>query len=488
MVDQAHLDRLFIGGQWVEPAGQGKISVVSPTTEQVIAEVPLGSREDVDRAVAAARKAYDEGPWPRMSLDQRLEAMRRLSTIMVRRTEEIAQTITDEMGCPIALSRSMQAAGSYMLLDAFIDLAPKYPWSQVRRSSTGDGLVLREPKGVVAAVIPWNAPLQIAVIKAGPALLAGCAMVLKPAPEAPLNAYLLAEMVEEAGLPAGVLNVVPADRDVSEYLVMHPDVDKVSFTGSSAAGRHLASICGEDLRHLTLELGGKSAAIILDDADIPAAVESLRMGSLRNSGQVCSNKTRIVVSKRRQDELVEALIAMMKTMPVGDPHDPDIQVGPMVSSRQRDRVEVYIEAGKKEGARLVMGGGRPANLRHGWFVEPTVFADVDRKMTIAQEEIFGPVLAVIPYEDEEDAIAIANNSIYGLNGSVFTADVEHGLAVARRIKTGTVEINGAKVGFFSPIGGVKKSGIGREAGLEGFDAYVDIKSIGLPPVLAERIG
>lgn len=487
MVWQGQYDRLFIGGDWVEPQGREVIEVVSPTTEQVIATVPSGDRADVDRAVAAARAAFDDGPWRRMTLDQRIEAMRRLSAIMERRSDELAQLVTDEMGCPITLSKSMQAAGPRLLLDAFIDMAPDYPWSEVRRSATGNGLVLREPIGVVAAVVPWNAPVLIMMIKLAPALLSGCSIIIKPAPEAPLSGYLLAEMVKEAGIPDGVVNLLPADREVSEYLVMHPGVDKVTFTGSSAAGQHLGALCGGELRRITLELGGKSAAIILDDADISHAVECLRMNSLRNSGQVCSNKTRILVSHQRQEELLEALSTMMRTMPVGDPSNPDTQIGPMVSQRQRDRVEGYIEHGKAE-ARLVMGGERPADLNHGWFVGPTIFADVDRKAVIAQEEIFGPVLAVLPYQDEADAIAIANDSQYGLNGSVFTADPEHGVQVARQIRTGTVEINGAGVGFHSPIGGFKKSGIGREAGMEGFDAYVEIKSIGLPKDLAEKPG
>lgn len=347
--------------------------------------------------------------------------------------------------------------------------------------------MIREAVGVVAAVIPWNAPMLIAMIKLAPALLTGNTMVLKPAPETPLDAYFLAELTQKAGLPDGVLNVVTADREVSEYLCLHPGVDKVSFTGSSAAGRRLAALCGDKVRRITLELGGKSAAIILDDADIPAAVECLRLNSLRNSGQVCSNKTRIVVSRHRKDGFLDAYAAMVSSMPVGDPGDPATQVGPLVSARQRDRVESYIARGKSEGARLVIGGGRPKGLDRGWFVEPTIFADVAPDATIAQEEIFGPVVSVLTYDDEDDAVAIANNSIYGLNGSVFAGDVDHAVAIASRIWTGTVEINGSGVGFHSPIGGFKQSGIGREAGPEGFDAYVELKSIGLPPAYAEAL-
>lgn len=484
MVWQGKYDRLFIGGDWIAPQGGERIAVISPTTEEVIAEVPSGSRADIDRAVAAARLAFDKGPWPHLALEERRAVLRRLSALFTERADDIAALVTEEMGCPITLSKSMQSVGARLLIDAFVDMAPDYEWQTLRQSITGNGLVLRQPIGVVAAIIPWNAPLLTAMIKLAPALLSGCTVILKPAPESPLSAWLLAEMLTQAGLPEGVVNIVPADREVSEYLAMHPDVDKVTFTGSTAAGQHLGALCGRQIRRLTLELGGKSAAIITDDADFDHAVGCLRMNALRNSGQVCSNKTRILVSKRRQGEFLEALSAMMATMPIGDPRLPETQIGPMVSRRQRERVNGYIDKGRAESR---LAWANPAALpERGWFVTPTIFADVDRKAVIAQEEIFGPVLAVLPYEDEEDAIAIANDSIYGLNGSVFTGDAERGMQIARRIQTGTVEINGNGVGFHSPIGGFKKSGIGREAGLEGFDAYVEIKSIGLPKELAAK--
>jgi acyl-CoA reductase-like NAD-dependent aldehyde dehydrogenase len=329
-------------------------------------------------------------------------------------------------------------------------------------------------------VIPWNNPMVIALIKLVPALLAGCTAVLKPAPETPLDSYLLAELFAEAGLPEGVLNVVPANREASEYLVTHPGVDKVTFTGSTAAGQRVAEVAGPLLKRVTLELGGKSAAVVLDDADFPSVVESLRAGSFRNSGQVCSLKTRIVVPRSRHDEFIDDLRAMVDTMPVGDPTDPATQIGPMVNQRQHERVLGYIDIGREEGATLVRGGGRPAGLDRGYYVEPTIFTDVTPDMRIAQEEIFGPVVSVIPYDDEAEAVAIANDSTYGLNGSVFTGDAAHGVDIARRIRTGTVEVNGSPVGFTAPIGGFKYSGIGREAGLEGFDSYVELKSIGLP--------
>jgi len=318
------------------------------------------------------------------------------------------------------------------------------------------------------------------VQKVVPALLAGCTVILKPSPETPLDAYLLAQLLSEAGLPDGVFNVCPAEREVSEYLVTHPGVDKVAFTGSTAAGRRIASLCGQALRRVTLELGGKSAGIVLDDADLEDTVERLRMGSFRNSGQVCSLKTRLLVSPRRLPELLDRLVALVESMPVGDPHDPLTQIGPMVSRRQRNIVESYISSGRAEGANLVVGGGRPAGMDSGWYVEPTIFSGVEANMRIAQEEIFGPVLSVLTYDDEEQAVTIANNSAYGLNGAVYTSDVGRGLAIARRLRTGTVEINGNPAGVIAPSGGFKASGIGRENGAEGLDAYTELKSLGLP--------
>ncbi len=477
---QDHDSLFFIGGEWVAPRAAGTLTVTSPFTGKSIATLPAGSAADMDAAVAAARHAFDHGEWPRTSLDERVAVLRRLSGLIGERVEDFAGLVTDEMGCPISLSRGFQSVGAKLALDAFLELAPDYPWSSIREAVTGRALVVREPVGVVAAVVPWNAPLQISLMKLAPALLSGCTFVLKPDPKTPLNAYLLAELVDGAGVPPGVVNIVPADREASEHLVTHPGVDKITFTGSSVVGRRVASLCGQDLRRVTLELGGKSAAVLLDDADVEAAAESLRIGSFRNTGQVCSLKTRVVVPRAREAEFLDAFTAVVSSMPVGDPRDPDTQLGPLVSEQQRSRVEDYIDAGRAQGARVIMGGGRPAGLDDGWFVEPTIFAGVDPAMTIAQQEIFGPVVSVISYDNEDEAITIANDSSYGLNGSVFTADPAHGVRVARRIRTGTVEVNGSPAGFHAPFGGFKSSGIGREAGHEGFDAYVEIKSVGLP--------
>ena len=488
MAWQGNYSQLYIGGAWVDPTSADTIGVVSPFTEQVIAEIPAATTADVDRAVAAARNAFDNGPWSQLSVTERVGVVKRLRDALTARRDLIADLVTAEMGCTITQSKTMQAPGATALLDTFITFADDYPWSEVRRGSAADALVTREPVGVVAAVVPWNSPLVIAILKLAPALIAGCTAVLKPSPEAPLDSYVLAEALIEAEVPEGVVNIVTADRAESEYLVSHPDVDKVSFTGSTAAGRRIAEICGRDLRRVSLELGGKSAALILDDADLDTVIASVRALSLRYNGQACNNKTRLVVSPARRGELLDRLVGMIDDMPVGDPADPATAIGPLVSARQRERVESYIAVGRSDGATVVKGGGRPAGLDHGWFVEPTIFADVDPNMTIAQEEIFGPVLSVLTAADEDDAVAIANNSTYGLNGSVFSADEQHALAVARRIRTGTVEVNGKPAGFGAPIGGFKCSGIGREAGPEGFDEYVELKSYGISVDLAAELG
>jgi len=332
----------------------------------------------------------------------------------------------------------------------------------------------------VAAIIPWNVPLFIAINKLVPALLAGCTVILKPAPETPIDALMLGALFSEAGLPEGVLSVVPADRTVSEYLVTHPGVDKVSFTGSTAAGRRVGSLATERLKRVSLELGGKSAAIVLDDVDLASSAFMIAFSGLMNSGQACVAQTRILAPRSRYDEITEAIVASAAMMSVGDPSDPATQLGPLVAERQRDRVEGYIEAGKSEGARLVLDGTRPAGLDRGWYVGPTVFAEVDNAMTIAREEIFGPVLSLIPYDTEAEAIAIANDSDYGLAGSVWTADVDHGFEIATKVRTGTYGINWYAFDMGSPFGGYKASGVGREDGPEGLAAFCELKSILMP--------
>lgn len=478
---------LYINGTRERSTGADLLDVISPSTEELFARVEAATSDDVDRAVAAARGAFDSGPWGRSTLGERLEVLERFRALYASRRDDIAHLITNEMGSPITLSRSNQATSPLLMLDAYIDIARNYPFDELRQGGGGSALVTREAVGVVAAVVPWNVPQVAAMQKVAPALLAGCTVVLKPAPETPLDAFEMADMLHEAGLPDGAFNIVVADRDASEHLISHAGIDKVTFTGSTAAGRRIAAICGNDLRRVTLELGGKSAAIFLEDADVSLAVEALRLGSFRNAGQICSLKTRVVAPRGRAEEIVDGLVGLVESMPVGDPFDDGTQVGPLAGARHRDRVESLIEAGRAEGAEIAHGGGRPAGLDKGYFVEPTIFTGVQPGMRIAQEEVFGPVLAVLTYDTVEEAIAIANDSAYGLSGAVFSADVDRGIEVARRIRTGSVEINGSPAGLYAPVGGFKDSGIGREAGREGFEAYLETKSLGLPTQHVERL-
>jgi len=469
-------DTLFIGGEWVAPAGTGTIDVISPHTEEVVGRVPEGTTEDMDRAVAAAREAFDHGPWPRLTFAERAAAIGRLAEIYAARQAEMAALITEEMGSPITFSTLAQAPQPLSMLQYYAELGAGFEQEEQRPGLFGPVTVRREPVGVVAAVVPWNVPQFVTMTKVAPALLAGCAIVLKPAPETPLDAYLLAEMAQEAGIPPGVLNIVVAGREVGEHLVSHRGVDKVAFTGSTAAGRRIGAICGEQLKRVSLELGGKSAAIFLDDADLQASMGMLAIAALMNNGQACVAQTRILASRNRYEEVVEAVAAMVTSQPVGDPADPATGIGPLVAKRQQERVEGYIKIGMDEGAKVVVGGlDRPRD--RGWYVAPTVFAGVSNDMRIAREEIFGPVLAVIPYDDEADAVRIANDSDYGLAGTVWTADTEHGMDVARQVRTGTYGVNCYMLESNTPFGGYKASGIGRELGPEGLGGYLEYKSI-----------
>lgn len=473
-------DKLFIGGEWVDPASDEVIEVISPSTEERLGRVPHASPEDVDRGVAAARSAFDSGPWPRTSPTERAEVMTRVSKLLQGRRDELARLITQENGSPISFSIGGQVMASTMVLDYYTGLAREYPFEALRAGMMGKVLVRGEPVGVVGAIVPWNVPLFTTMLKLGPALAAGCTVVLKPAPETPLDAYVLAETLAEAGLPPGVVNIVPAGREVGEHLVTHPDVDKIAFTGSTAAGRRIASLCGEQLKRVTLELGGKSAAIILDDADLDAVIPRLLPSALMNNGQACVAQTRILASRERYSELTQRIVEAVRALVIGDPLEPTTSCGPLTSERQRERVEGYIASGRAEGAQVAIGGGRPAGLDRGWFVEPTVFVDVDNSMRIAQEEIFGPVLSLIPYGDADEAVAIANDSDYGLSGTVWTGDTERGIDVACRVRTGTYTVNGFGMDFKCPFGGFKQSGLGRELGPEGLQAYLELKSVILP--------
>jgi betaine-aldehyde dehydrogenase len=471
---------LFIGGEWVAPATIATIEVISPHTEHVIARVPEASRADVDVAVAAARKALDAGPWPAMTAGDRADLLTRLSGILQARMTDVATAITEEMGTPISWGTLAQAFAPTMMLDYYAGLARTYPFEDVRTGLVGQTLVRKEPVGVVGGIVPWNVPLFTAMAKLSPTLASGCTIVLKPSPETPLDAIILADALIEAGVPAGVVNILPAGREVGEYLVTHPGIDKVSFTGSTAAGKRIASLCGERLRRCSLELGGKSAAVILDDADLDTIIPGLLDAAMMNNGEACVAQTRILAPRDRYTEVVDALCEKVRGLAVGDPMDPATVIGPLVAERQRARVEGYIAIGQEEGAKIAVGGGRPAGQQSGWYVEPTVFVDVDNKMRIAQEEIFGPVVCVIPYGDTDDAIAIANDSDYGLSGSVWTADPDRGLDVARRVRTGTYTINGFTLDFATPFGGYKQSGLGREFGPEGLELFLECKSVNLP--------
>jgi acyl-CoA reductase-like NAD-dependent aldehyde dehydrogenase len=470
-------DRFFIGGEWVEPSSDSMIDVIDSGTEELFFRVPEAKADDISRAVSAARTAFDEGPWPSLSHKERAEYLRAFGPLLQARADTLAQLWPRESGTIHAVAK-YAAMGMTKDFDAYAALADTFTFEEPATPSQGGfGLLVREPVGTVGAIVPWNSPHGLIPHKIGPALLAGCTVVLKMSPEAPGAGYLVAEAAEEMGLPPGVLNVVTADREVSELLVRDPRIDKITFTGSTAAGRKIGAICGERIARMTLELGGKSAAVILDDADIASAAKTLAKSECVMTGQVCSSLTRIVVTRSRHDEIVEALAENFRKVRVGDPFDEKTQMGPLAVRRQRDRVEGYIAKGIDEGATLAAGGKRPEHLDRGWFIEPTVFGNVDNASTIAQEEIFGPVLSVIPAADEQDAVRIANDTIYGLNSAVFTPDPDRARAVAGKLRAGTVGMNSFRTDFGIAFGGFKQSGIGREGGKEGLGHFLETKTV-----------
>lgn len=476
-------DDLFIGGKFVRAQGEGTLEVDAAGTGEVIGRIPKANEADMDAAVAAARDAFDNGPFPRWSPAERVGAIQRLSAAILARADELSRTIAEENGAPIMTALGMQVLSATMALDSYVPLAETYPFESERVGALGQKVRVRSvPVGVCAAIVPWNVPIGLSAIKLGAALLSGCTVVLKPSPETGLDPYLLADAIAESDIPAGVINIVTADAGVSEYLVTHPGVDKVSFTGSTRAGMRIGEICGNQLKPCTLELGGKSAAILLDDFSVDTLGRELLGAGLLNNGQGCADQTRILVPKNRHDEIVEGLAAIMTSMKVGDPLDATTEIGPVVSRRQRDRIEGLLEGAKRDGAVAVCGGGRPADQDRGWFIEPTIFTGVDNAMEIAQTEVFGPVLAVLPYENEDEAVAIANDSAYGLGGGVWSADVERAADIATRLRTGTVTINhGMLLDFNSPFGGFKNSGLGRELGPEGLAPYLELQSILFAP-------
>jgi acyl-CoA reductase-like NAD-dependent aldehyde dehydrogenase len=473
-----HDDTFFIGGQWVKPSSSDRIDVVDSSTEETYFSVPEAREADMARAVDAAREAFDRGPWPRMSHQERATHLRAIGEGLRGKAAEAGQIWPRESGALFAIAQYI-APGMAGVFDYYAGLADTFPFEETAKPTMGGeyGLLVREPVGVVGAIIPWNAPISLIAYKIAPALIAGCTVVLKSSPEAPGAAYLFAEIAEDIGLPPGVLNVVTADREVSELLVTNPGVDKITFTGSTLAGRRIAALCGERIARCTLELGGKSAAVILDDMDLQAAANAISGAECFLSGQVCSSLTRLIVTRPRQDEFVAALAGTFSQVRVGDPFDAQTQMGPLAMSRQRDRVEGYIAKGVDEGATLVTGGGRPKDLERGYYIEPTVFANVDNHSTIAQEEIFGPVLSVIPADDEDHAIALANDTIYGLNASVFTNDVDRARQVAGQLRSGTVGHNAFRTDFGIAFGGFKQSGMGREGGIEGLLPFLETKTV-----------
>jgi acyl-CoA reductase-like NAD-dependent aldehyde dehydrogenase len=466
-------DHHYYDGDWQKPATNDEIDVVSSATEEPIGRVPRGSAADVDRAVKAARRAF-ETHWSRTSPEERAHWLEKLSTAMKSRVPQTAEAIAHEVGTAIGFATRVQAEFPVSM----IALNGKFLLEHALEQEIGNSLIVKEPIGVVGCVTPWNYPLHQVVAKVGPALAAGCTVVLKPAELAPLSALMLADAAHEIDLPAGVLNVVcGAGRVVGEAIVGHPDVDMVSFTGSLAAGRRVASLAGDGIKKVCLELGGKSAFVVLDDAPFDKAIPTGVNNCMQNSGQTCSAWTRMLVPRARQAEAIDLAKAQLAKLTVGDPFDAKTRLGPLASAGQRETVLGYIETGKNEGAQLVAGGGRPGSPAKGFYVEPTIFSNVDNRMSVAQEEIFGPVLTIIPYDTEDEAIALANDSIYGLAGGVWGGTTERAMSVARRLRTGQVDINGGRFNPLAPFGGYKKSGIGRELGPLAIEEFFQLKAI-----------
>jgi acyl-CoA reductase-like NAD-dependent aldehyde dehydrogenase len=467
-------DRFYVNGQWVAPAGTGTIDVINSTTEEVMGRVPEGTPKDIDAAVGAARAAFPA--WAETSPAERSRILGVIAANLKARSAEIADVIANEVGMPIPLATAVQAGLPAANMAFFAKLAGEF---QFEGESIGNSMVVREPIGVVGCITPWNFPLHQVVAKVAPAIAAGCTVVLKPSEVAPLTSFILAEVIHESGLPAGVFNLVTGYGPVvGEALAAHPDVDMVSFTGSTRAGKRVSELAAKTIKRVALELGGKSANVILDDANLEKAVKSGVGNCYFNSGQTCSALTRMLVPREKHDEAVRIAIKAAAAFTPSDPREETSRLGPLISATQRDRVVGYIRKGIEEGATLVTGGAEPPDgLEKGYFVKPTIFANVRSDMTIAQEEIFGPVLSIIPYDDEEDAIRIANDTVYGLGGGVWSGDVERAKRVARRLRTGQVDINGASYNPFAPFGGYKQSGNGRELGKHGFEEFLEVKSL-----------
>jgi acyl-CoA reductase-like NAD-dependent aldehyde dehydrogenase len=468
-------DKLFIDGAWVSPLGTGSIEVINSSNEEVIASIPKGNAEDVNKAVAAAKTAFET--WSHTPAEERAKYLNRIAEGLMARMDEISTVVSQEVGMPKSLSGLVQVGLPLASFQGAAAAIADYKFEE----ELGNSLIVKEPVGVVASITPWNYPLHQLSAKVAPALAAGCTVVAKPSQVAPLSAFMLAEVIADVGLPPGVFNLVSgAGSDIGEVIASHPDVDMVSFTGSTRAGRRVAELGASTIKRVTLELGGKSANIILDDADLEQAITDGVGKCYLNSGQTCSALTRMLVPRDKLAQAEEIAARVAETYTAGDPFDASTRLGPLASKQQQDTVRDYIQKGIDEGATLVTGGVEaPEGLETGYYVRPTVFSGVDNSMTIAQEEIFGPVLSIIPFDDEDDAVRIANDSPYGLAGGVWSGDPERAKAVAKRIRTGQVEINGGSFNVQAPFGGYKQSGYGRELGPFGLDEFFEIKSLQL---------
>ena len=464
--------RLYIGGEWVGPSSDKCIDIVNASTEEVMGRVPAGGAADVDRAVAAARAAF--AGWSATPLDERLGALGRIAEGIMARNDELARSVVGEVGTPSMIAPMLQTGLAAVVFGDNATLAPTIEME----ATVGGTLTVKEPIGVVGAITPWNFPLVQIAVKVAPALAMGCTVIVKPSEYAPLTAFMLAEIVHKAGVPPGVFNLVSGEGpSAGEALVAHPDVDMVSFTGSTATGRRISTVAASTVKKVTLELGGKSPLIVLDGAPLADAVAAAVQGCYINCGQMCTASTRLLVPETQRDEAVATAAAIAESLAVGDPAAPDTMVGPLVNARQRDRVRAYIRSGIDEGATLVTGGVElPDGLERGYFIRPTVFADVTMDMRIAREEIFGPVLSILTYADTDDAVRIANDTDYGLAAMVF-GEPEEAMAVARRLRAGWLVVNGADQSFTAPYGGYKQSGLGKELGVAGLEEYLEQKAI-----------
>jgi acyl-CoA reductase-like NAD-dependent aldehyde dehydrogenase len=468
-------DKLYIDGEWTQPSSSASIAVGNAATEETIARVPAGAPEDVELAVRAARAAF--GPWSALPVERRCAFLQSISDGLAARADEIARVITAEVGMPLKLSRRVQAALPPQVMASYARLAREFQFEE----RIGNSLVVKEPVGVVGAITPWNYPLHQVVAKVAPALAAGCTVVLKPSEVAPVSAFILAEVVHATGLPRGVFNLVCGTGPVvGEAIARHPEVDMVSFTGSTRAGKRVSELAAATVKRVALELGGKSASVVLEDADLARAVKGTINSCYLNSGQTCTALTRLLVPESRYEEAAKLAVETARTFNPGDPMKDDTRLGPLISGVQRDRVRAYIRKGVEEGAQLLLGGAEPPpGLDRGYFVQPTVFGRVRPGMAIEQEEIFGPVLSIVPYRDEENAVRIANDTIYGLAGAVWSRDEDRARRVARRIRAGRVEVNGGAFNLMAPFGGYKQSGHGREFGRYGLEEYLEVKALQL---------